>query len=177
MCFLLLSTLACDPMLLPETNTQSYHLNSSHSPFCPVEFLRWSWGAYLGFDCKDYRETCSEDIDFCSFDSYRTALSHSKWMVHNSTTNRTRRLITPQTDIPTEFFNEGSPKLILTNSSACPLRCDSLDLIKNLMDHNGEKLPANVFHFECFGSHTISLMLDRECREKILKTWHSAIWN
>lgn len=164
-------------MLLPHTNTQSYHLNSKHSPFCPVDFLRWAWGAYLGFDCKKYRETCSKDIDFCSFDSYTTAFSQSKWMVDNSDTVSMRRLITPQTDIPTEFFDEGSPQLILTSSSACPLRCDSLDLIQNLLYHNDEKLPANVFHFEGFGSHCVSLMLDRKCREKILKTWHSTIWN
>lgn len=164
-----------DPMLLPQANTQSYYENSKCSPMCPVEFLYWCWGAYLEFDCERYRKIHSQDIDFKSFDSYNIALSQCKWMGTKCPANM-NRLISPQVDLPPNLFSTNAPAIIITSSTADPLRDDARDLVQKLQEKNGGKMPANVSHFELTGSHAISLMFDNKNTERFLKKWHGVMW-
>ena len=81
-----------DPMLLPGTKTNSYHMYSKSALICPVEFLRWCWGAYLELRIDDDDDGCKNDdkkkeslkneIDFHSLESYSTALDRCKWLKH-----------------------------------------------------------------------------------------------
>ncbi len=170
-----ISLVAIDPMLLPETKTMSYHLNSLHSPFCPVEFLRWCWGCYLSFD--------SEDINFHSLESYSKALHECKWFVNSkdetiSDSDKFRRLITPQIDLPPNINGENAPVIIVTTSKADPLRDDGIDLLQTLKKKGGSggAKSTNILHFDKRGSHVISLLFDKKGKERFFKAWNNAIW-
>ena len=50
------------PMVSPSVDSRTNFLNSTSSDCCPVEFLRWSWQAYLGMD-PDNSEPTDDDTD------------------------------------------------------------------------------------------------------------------
>ncbi len=173
----MISVAVNDPYLLPKTDTESYHMNKI-SPMCPVECLRWCWGAYLQFDCQQYRETHNQEINFESLDSYSLALSQCKWMMgQDDTSQKMRRLITPQLDLPSGICRgDGAPTLIITTSRADPLLDDGIDLLQKLKDINGGELSSNVTHIMTKGSHASILLFDHKMRNEFLKLLHAAIF-
>jgi hypothetical protein len=167
---------------------------------CPVEFLRWSWAAYLGLRCSHdsskngSSSKCSNSgkIDFYSLEDYSKALNNSKWFLKNKegeeTTNdisssNFNRLISPQVDLPVNLNSEDAPTIIVKTSKADPLRDDGIDFVQKLKqimngEEEGSTLPttSNILHFEARGSHVVSILFDKEAREKLNKAWYDAFW-
>lgn len=196
------SIVCIDPFLIPQTNTNSYYMNSKCSPCCPVEFLRWCWGAYLGLhsscsssfsnDDADDGNTGDENhkIDFHSTESYLQALKNCTWIQNDS---KFARLITPQLDLPQNITTTGKnnidnnsslstsfPTIIVTTSQGDPLYDDGIDLVSKLkgMNKGGQFIndATNVLHFEGKGSHTLSLLLNSDLKNRFIEAWNNAIW-
>jgi len=167
------SIISVDPMLLPQANTNSYHMNSRHSPFCPVEFLRWSWAAYLEFNPDEI-----EKLFTLSPHSYEKALMSCKLFQHKeegSDENKQNlsllRLITPQINLPPNLCDEKSLTVIVTTSKGDPLHDDGCDLVQKLINSS-----ANVHHFDVKGSHVVSELFDKKNSEMVHKCWNDSIW-
>ena len=173
-----------DPMLLPETTTRSYHMNSKSSAMCPVGLMRWCWGSYLGLTPPN------KGINCCSLESYTQALKTCKWFKETIEMKNFKRLIIPQFDLPRDLNRDNAPIVIVTTSKADPLRDDGLDLVQKIKSMHatttttttkgggeGGSRKKKIYHFEGRGSHAFSLMFDTKERDRFLKCWHDAIWN
>ena len=177
-------------------------MNSKCSPCCPVEFLRWCWGAYLGLKssssstCSDADTDCgntgdeNHQIDFHSKESYLQALKKCTWIQKDS---KFARLITPQLDLPPNITTAGTndvdtnsssstsfPTIIVTTSKGDPLYDDGIELLSKLkgLNNGGQSFndAINVLHFEGNGSHTLSLLLNSDLKNRFIEAWNNAIW-
>ena len=175
-------------MLLPHTDTQSCHLNSLSSSFCPATFLRWCWAAYLqlgvqgeakdGNDNDDEGEDkgsgCSTKslispiISYDNVEEYKNILEKSPWFQQPYGITR---LFYPRINLPNNLNTERAPVIIVKTSTADVLRDDGLDLVKVL-----KAAGANVQHFEMVGSHGISSWLGM-IQMEMIDAWSKIIWD
>ena len=163
-----------DPMLLPQANTKSYYLNSLTSSFCPANFVRWCWAAYLQVETYQIeKETAVLDDDFGSDNFLRNncLLKDNLWFPANGVECRTR-LFYPKIELPNDLNVKEAPIIIVKTSTADVLRDDGLDLVEALRG-----VGANVKHFECVGSHGFSMEVDSKARTQFNKFWYEIIWN
>lgn len=156
------------PMLSPHADSLSYVLNSASSGCCPVEFLRWSWRAYLQLDNNDHNNPDKSNPEPTNI---RALQRSEKWRDHEK--NPLWRLVCPINSLPTELDNHSkSPKFIILTALADPLHDEGVELFKKLSN-----VGANVVHVESRGSHGISLMLDSEASIAVEDAWRSGIFS
>ena len=186
-----------DPFILPETKTNSYFMNSKSSYHCPVEWLHWCWGAYLGLSLDG--DDDDHGVDFLSLESYSNALSKCKWVKHNDNKGKDRddkivdnfiRLIIPQFDLPpnihdyeTQKKEETSskqhlsalkpPMVIVVTSRADPLQDDGIDFVRKFKMGGGK----NIVHIDEDGSHAMSILCNINAKRRFIKAWHDVIWD
>lgn len=156
-------------MLRPEANTASYRRNSRSSSLCPVNFLYWSWSAYLQLQ----EESDHDESSLTNYDSYKKILESSKWYDDSTKLRESDlwRLSCPQTDIPSGLDSKNAPKIIIQTSKADPLHDDALMFSKAIEDMGG-----NVSFFDSNGSHVMSLTVYSKVKERVMSAWRNAIW-
>ena len=172
-------------------------MNSTSSYHCPVEYLRWSWGAYLGLSLDD-GDNGDNNVDIHSFKSYNKALNKCKWLKHNKgskgkdrdddDTNNFIRLITPQMDLPPNIHDSEAtekeesskdhaaslkpPMVVVLTSRADPLHDDGTDFVRKFKMGGGK----NLVHLDVDGSHAMATMLSGKVKKRFIKAWHDVIW-
>ena len=100
-------------MVSPSADSRTYFLNSTSSGCCPVEFLRWSWQAYLLMDPDsekaDDTDHLSNENKILQKNSNYTLWMNSPWRSNPSV----RRLIEPLFDIPPGLDAENAPQFAI----------------------------------------------------------------
>jgi len=154
------------PMTQPNCQTLSYHLNSTSSGACPVDFLRWSWCAYLGLK--------AEKNQFDEADCVANAIQQSVW--RDIQKNDLWRLICPQVDVPhisSSPKNSSFLKIIVCTSKADPLHDDGVQLFQALERQNLNNRHCSIQQYDFNGSHCLASISDATGKDKFLKEWSS----
>ena len=157
------------PMLQPRMNTVSFKRNSRSSSLCPINFLYWSWSAYLQLQ----EDSDHDENSLTNYNNYKMILESSKWYGDDSKLRQSDlwRLSCPQTNVPSGLESKDAPKIIIQTSKADPLYDDALMLSKVLEDKGG-----NVSLFDSNGSHVGSLLFYSEAKE-MFSLWRQFIWD
>jgi acetyl esterase/lipase len=169
------SLISC-PMLDPACDSLSYHLNSTSSHICPIEFLHWCWQAYLELpvahkDGSETTETPDNDTadtadDMLSLGSNRKAWNESKWK-----NTSLERLVNPLANISSKGWKGATaPKILVQTNRGDPLRDDGFDLANKL-----RSVGADVTHIDAGGSHYVGLTMELALQQSMLETWKDAI--
>ena len=157
-----LSINANSPMFDPACNSDSYYLNSLSSGACPVEYLLWSWRAYLGTDHGVENPSIVQEEPT---DGPRGRTNEHIWNDKSSRWRKTlkhRRLIEPYVDLPKGLDRKNAPLFLVSTNKADPLKDDGVRLVRAL-----RKVGAQVRHVDAGGSHVAGNMFDRQALQDL----------
>jgi acetyl esterase/lipase len=157
------STLSACPMLKPAADTVSYYQNRDmYHP--PVEWLRWSWRAYLQFE-----ESVSDAEDV--YDDLEREFSRGSnrgaWRDFKRDKSELVRLIRP--DLPPLTAN--LPRFIVTTNRADPLYSEGVEYVTQLKEAG-----ADVRWLDCGGSHWLGTALNKSSYQSLLEAWSDAVF-
>ena len=153
-------------MFNPAADSISYHMNSTSSGACPVEFLRWCWRSYLVLEQESDKNNDDEVPIIGANEKPSNCQQWDKCPWKQSTA---RRLIEPYVALPANLND--APKIVVGTNSADPLENDGIQLVDALRAVDCK----NVTWINAKGSHMFAFSFDAEAKKRMKEELASAL--